>query len=347
MRTAAIFVFTLSLAAQDSRFQVRSRLVMLPVTVTDKQGNVVDGLEASDFIVLDNGQAQKTTVDTISTGVAPIALVIAVQSSGISAAVLQKVQKIGSMIQPLITGERGCAALVSFAEHVTWLQECTRSPDEIARAFRRLQTGDFKRARMLDAVNAAITRLSELPDYRRVLLLISETRDRGSETDLAAVATAAQSAGVTVYAATYSAFRTAFTSESRPETTRRNVEQPVPNISGTVDGGPPVKPFPKLIPPDQSVDLLAGIGEIARLHQANTTQALATATGGARLPFTRQKGLEDTIGKLGAELSTQYIMSFTPANSTIGYHTLEVRLVRGEEFHVRARPGYWVAGGAH
>ena len=43
--------------------------------------------------------------------VAPIALVVAVQSSGISAAALAKVQKIGAMIQPLITGDRGRASL--------------------------------------------------------------------------------------------------------------------------------------------------------------------------------------------------------------------------------------------
>jgi len=69
----------------------------------------VDGLDESSFIVLDNGRAQKITVDTIGTGVAPIALVIAVQSSGISAAVLKKIQKAKRLIQPLITGERGCA----------------------------------------------------------------------------------------------------------------------------------------------------------------------------------------------------------------------------------------------
>src|ERR1700732_886699 len=88
-----VTMLTASLAAQQSRFDVRSRLVLVPVTVTDPQGRSIGGLESSDFLLFDNGRAQKAIVDTIGTGVAPIALVIAVQSSGISAAVLEKVRK--------------------------------------------------------------------------------------------------------------------------------------------------------------------------------------------------------------------------------------------------------------
>ena len=346
MRCAVILASALSLAAQDSRFDVRSRLVLVPVTVTDAKGRLVDGLEASDFRVLDNGRAQKTVVDTISTGVAPIALVIAVQSSGISVAVLEKVRKIGVMIQPLITGERGCAALVSFAERVTWLQDCTNDPEALSRAFRQLQPGENKRARMLDAVHEAIGHLRRQPNARRVLLLISESRDRGSESDLDVVTIAAQSMGVTVYAATYSAFKAAFTSKS-PVELPRPTKPPVPNDNmETIDGAPPSKYNPKIPPPEQRVDVLAGIGELARLDKTNTTRVLTGRTGGTTLPFTRQKGLEDAIEKLGAELHTQYVLSFAPEASAPGYHSLEVRVARRGEFRIRARPGYWSAEGS-
>jgi len=124
MRRALVLAFAASLAAQEPRFDVGSRLVLVPVTVNGHQRPIdIDGLEASDFSLFDNGQPQKATVDTMDTGVAPVALVIAVQSSGISAAALEKVRKIAAMIQPLITGDRGCAAVVSFAERIKWLQE--------------------------------------------------------------------------------------------------------------------------------------------------------------------------------------------------------------------------------
>jgi len=341
-----IFAFAASLAAQESRFEVRSRLVPVPATVTDLKGRSIHGLEASDFLVLDNGRPQKAVVDTLDTGVAPIALLIAVQSSGISAAVLEKVRTIGAMIQPLITGERGCAGLVSFADRVVWLQDCTKDPDALDRAFRQLRPvlrpGEDKEARMLDGVQLAVEHLRRRPNARRVLLLISESRDRGSETALDVATAAAQSAGVTVYAATYSALKTAFTSKAPVSHPRRSIRPKGPNDNmGTASGAPPNKYNPKYNPSEQQLDVLGAIGELARLNRANTAEVLTRSTGGRMFPFTRQKALEEAIEHLGAELHTQYVLSFVPEVPAPGYHTLEVRLARPGEFHIRARPGYW------
>jgi VWFA-related protein len=337
MKQAIAIVLAVSLAAQEERFQVQSRVVLIPVTVTDSKGRFIDGLNAPDFVVIDDGRPQKVVVDSFTTGVAPIALVIAVQSSGISAAVLEKVQKIGGMIQPLITGERGCAALVAFAERVQWLQDCTGDQDALASAFNRLQPGDEKSGRMLDAAHEAIERLRRRPNVRRTLLLISESRDRGSESDLDSVVLAAQSAGVAVYAITYSAFKTAFTSKSSQAVSPPPERQPRPNRTEPLSAKGRV-PIP---PAEQRVDILGGIGELARLGKTNTTQVLTDQTGGITFPFARQKGLENAIEKLGAELHMQYVLSFTPAAPEPGYHRLEVRVTGGGRYRVRARPGYW------
>ena len=89
------------------------------------------------------------------------------------------------------------------------------------------------------------------------------------------------------------------------------------------------------------MDVLGAIGEMARLNQANTAEVLTKSTGGTTFPFTRQKALEEAIEKLGAELHTQYVLSFVPEAPAPGYHTLDVRLTRPGEFRIRARPGYW------
>ena len=349
MKCLVSFVLAAALSAQEPRFGAQSRLVLVPTTVTDARGRTVDGLEATDFMVLDNGKPRTVTVDTIGTGVAPIALVIAVQSSGISKAVLDKVSKIGAMIQPLVTGERGCAAVVSFAERIVWLQECTSNDDALEQALEKIRPGAAKSARMLDAVEQSIERLREHSNAHRVLLLISESRDRGSETELEQAAMAAQTAGVTVYAATYSAFKTGFTSKAPPETEPLKLNHPkMPtDETGTASGGPSecnpgACPDPAMPPPEQRVDILGGIGELVRLGKTNTSEALTKGTGGAIFPFTRLKGLEEAIEKLGAELHSQYLLSFTPDNPASGYHRLEVRVARGD-YRVRARPGYWAA----
>lgn len=344
--SAAMLACSLALTAQERQFKIQSRLVQVPVTVTNAKGRFVEGLGVEDFRILDNGRPQKAVADTLSSGIAPISLVIAVQSAGISAPVLAKAQKIGAMIQPLITGDRGCAALVSFAERVNWLQECTNDPVKLSQAFQQLRPGEQKKARMLDAAFEAIHRLKANPDARRVLFLISETKDRGSETDLETVATMADAAAVTVYAATYSAFKTAFTTGSTP-----NPKLPEGNRRSTVGrdepGSPPRRDrVAAPTPPEQRVDILGGLSELARLGKVSTTDVLAGRTGGRLYDFTRQKGLEDAVEALGGELHSQYILSFAPEAPDAGYHNIEVQVHGCSGCRVRARQGYWATGEA-
>ena len=196
---------------------------------------------------------------------------------------------------------------------------------------------------------AAIGELRLRPGARRVLLLISESRDRGSETALEAVTLAAQAADVTVYAATYSALKTAFTSKEAMSGPRRGLKPRTPNDeAGTVNGNPPGQnnPWPKIPPAERQVDALGAAGEIARLRMVKTAEVLTRATGGAVFPFTRQRALEEAVMKLGAELHAQYVASFVPEGPADGYHALEVRVKRSGDFQVRARPGYWWKEGA-
>jgi hypothetical protein len=102
-------------------------------------------------------------------------------------------------------------------------------------------------------------------------------------------------------------------------------------------------PVPKPTSTDQMVDALGGIGELVRFYKTNTTEVLTRSTGGTTFSFTRQQALEEAIVKLGAELHTQYVLSFVPEVSAPAYHRLEVRIAHPGEFQVRARPGYWSA----
>jgi VWFA-related protein len=342
MRCAWILACAASLLAQDARFDVRSRLVLAPVAVTDASGRPVSGLEASDFVVLDNGRPQKIVVDTIDTGVPRIALVIAVQASGIAEATLAKARKLGSMIQPIVTGDRGCAGLLDFDDRVNWLQECTGDSVALRKSFLALRSGDYKTARMLDAVSSAIGHLRKEQNARRVLLLISESRDRGSESTIEQVMAEAQAADVTIYAATFSAFATSLAAKVPVHITvsKSPHETPAQEEMHTLNGAPPNKFNPKNPPPEQRVDLKSGVEELARKFGTNTGAVLTGGTGGTLFPFTKAKALEEAIIKLGDELHSHYVISFAPDPSDEGYHALEFKVTRKGEFQVRARLGY-------
>lgn len=79
---------------------METRVVQASVTVTDAAGRPVLDLRPEEFLLLENGKPRKITVDTFETGMAPIALVLAVQSSGISVPALEKIAPKGPVRVP-------------------------------------------------------------------------------------------------------------------------------------------------------------------------------------------------------------------------------------------------------
>lgn len=94
MKSVFIFTVLLGLTVAEVRAQqsepappaltVRSTLVVVPVLVTTKKGEVVFELTADDFVVTDNGVAQHFTLDQES-GSQPLALAIVVETGGAGA----------------------------------------------------------------------------------------------------------------------------------------------------------------------------------------------------------------------------------------------------------------------
>jgi hypothetical protein len=144
---------------------------------------------------------------------------------------------------------------------------------------------------------------------RRVLLVIGESRDRGSETTVEGALEMLQRENVQLYAATYSNFKTQWTTRGG------ELKQ---------SGGP--------------MDLVAGIDALARLGKTNTAEALTLHAGGRNLGFATLKALEEALTRIGGELHGQYIVSF-PASGPAGYHSISIRV---DGANVIARQGYWV-----
>ncbi len=70
-----------------AQFKSTVPLVVAPTTVTDSKGHYVDGLTSDDLILYDNNVPQKIQMDWMTY---PIDLVVAVQTSENSGAVIDK-----------------------------------------------------------------------------------------------------------------------------------------------------------------------------------------------------------------------------------------------------------------
>ena len=85
MRAAVLFFLVATVAA--AQFKSTATLVIAPTTVTDSKGKYIDALEPADLVLYDNGVRQPVRVDESFN---PISLVVAVQTSANSAAILDK-----------------------------------------------------------------------------------------------------------------------------------------------------------------------------------------------------------------------------------------------------------------
>jgi VWFA-related protein len=315
-------------SAQDTpaQFSANSRLVLAPVRVTDRLGKSVDGLTAGDFELYDQGAFRRFDVETTF---APISLVVAIQSSVISGPALAKIQKIGSLIQPLVLGERGHAAILTYSEKLTLRQDFTSDPTLISAAFRAIEP-DGGGAAMHDAIAESVRLLAGRKSSRRsVIIVIGEAKDRSSKLKIEEVVSRAQAANIVVYPVSYSAYLTAFTSKGAEQfRSGRRVYEP---------GG--------------GMNLLAVFHEIGRAGSKNGHEVLAQYTGGLKSSFVKLKGLEETLQRVGEDLHSQYLLSFRPPayDSDTGtqpaYREIRVRVRGCPECQVRHRPGYWRTAG--
>ena len=216
------------------------------------------------------------------------------------------------MIPEAVVGANGEAAVVTFDAQIKVVQDFTTDADAIAKAFRDLKPQDSMDGRMIDATNEALQLLAQRPGARRAsIVIIGESRDRGSKGKLSDLITKIQSTGTTVYSLTYSAYLTPFT--TRPE-----------------DYEPTGGSLPFV--------------EVARLFKQNTVVALTGITGGQRFAFETKSKLESDLMRLQTDIHSRYSISFTPDLETRPtFHRLQIRIKSHPDATVRARSGYWTA----
>ncbi len=326
-----------------TKFVTHLTTLVAPVLVTDKSGNIIDGLQPAQFHLWDNGKEQNIHVDSAFD---PISLVVAIEKSSRVEGVLPQLQKMGILLTQ-ITGRQGEAAIVAFDGRIQVPQDFTTDNDKIKVAIQNIHAGSSG-TRIIDAVERGVYMLSKRPkSNRRVILLVSETRDEGSEARLKEVLINATLTNVQIYSVDISQF-----------SVRLNEKQDAPRPMA-VDIAAQNFPMGMASTPT-TVEQQYGMGNRAQfipvlkeifidakgLFIKDPSTQFARATGGAEMVFFRQKGLESAIQKISQQVHSQYMISYTPTNGDEGgYHTIVVQIDRNPEYVCTTRPGYWIGGG--
>jgi VWFA-related protein len=335
MRAAlAVVLIACSLGGQ---FKTTVQLVVAPTTVTDSKGQTVDGLTPADVVLYDNNVPQPVQMDWATY---PISLVVAVQTSSNSGAVIDKLGGSGILFTQLLAAEGGETAVITFSDEVKVHQDFTSDPDEVTHALRMLRK-EGGNAHMLDGMRQALVMLEQRPPARRrIILVIAEKRDRGSAAKLPDVMERVQRLNAAVYWLTYSPFLQPFTvkpktaEDLKPEAERIKMRQ------CDLRPDPDNTPVPADLGPG---GFLYGLGELARLHLPDLAHLFTTTTGGSSLGFLKKNALEEAIQLIGEEIHRQYILSFEPKRGVEPdqFHKIRVEVKARPELQIKTRVGYW------
>lgn len=319
----------------------QSNLVLVPTSVTTLTGESVYSLTAQDFSLTDNGIEQQLAVDD-DPGRTPLSLVVVVETGGFAATqVVPNLSRLDTMVEAIVGEQPHEVALVSFDSQPHLVQDFTANLTDIEKAVQQLHASDGDPA-ILDSVQFAANLFQNQPaEFRHVILLISETIDRGSQAKLDDVLQTLRSTNAPIYSVAFSTTKAevtnTLTTPSPGRAKRAKCLQDNPGAPpGTCRGQ---GAFGRLLL------LVTRLGQDDDGSASNVPQIMASVTGGRYLPFdsgSGKKSLDTELFMVANDLPNRYMLSFRPVPLAPGLHTLQVRVRGSGNLQISARTSYWV-----
>ncbi len=322
----------------------RSNLVLVPALVRRKSGELVFTLTAKDFTITDDGVEEKVALEENTDG-EPLALVIAVETGGAGARQLDKYQHLATTIEAVVGNVPHRIAVVGFDSVPTLLQDFTSDMDVVDGAIRGLSPGNGGAA-ILDGLGFSIDLLrKQPPEYRRAILLLSETIDHGSHMKLDEAVREISDTNTAIYSLGFSSSK----SEIKGEASKLNNSEPGPPggcmakdpnaDSDTSRAAQTWECLSELAPPLRAAKMavLLTMNGLRR----NVPESVAHLTGGEYFRFSNARSLESGLLTISNHVPNRYVLSFRPQSPHAGLHVIELRLKEHPSLVVTARRNYW------
>ena len=312
-----------------------------PVAVSDAKGELMLDLQQKDFHVFDNGVEQ--TIEGFDLGAAPLSAVLVFETSSRIAPLMPAVQKSAILFTQTVIGPSGDAAVIGYNDTVDRLLPFTADHDQIEKTIANLKTSTSG-TRLYDALSKSVGLLRDRPSSRRrVIIVVGEARDSGSEEKLGVVLREAQLSNIVIY--TVGLSTTAAELRSEPQKSG-----PRPATPPGTFGMPPVPGTAQTPTSEQqrsgNIDLLElaewAVRNASAVVKDRPLEVATAATGGLYQSTFRDRSIENAVDAIGGELHAQYTLSYRPTGSDdAGYHEIKVTVDR-PGVKVRTRPGYFL-----
>jgi Ca-activated chloride channel family protein len=185
-------------SAQEDVLRVETNIVTLNVAVTDKKGNYIRGLSKDKFVVLDNGVRQD--IDSFSSENAPasIGIVYDMQSAA-SEETANVLDALKQFTQKL--GDRDRYFVNVFGKNGNLSTEFVPTEEQLRNFVENGNSG--KQASLYSAIFEASKKVASMGNPKRLLIIISNGADRGSQTSLRVLRSQLREVNVPVYSVTF------------------------------------------------------------------------------------------------------------------------------------------------
>jgi VWFA-related protein len=343
MRRSILYLAGLFLlvGAALAQLRVDVRLVNVNATVTDDRGRYVDGLQASDFTLEEDGVRQQIQHFANSND-QPVSVAIVLDSSG------SMERKMTTAIRAVDRFLRGIHVdddifLMTFADTVKVRQDFTSNRDKLWDALEKVKPSGG--TSLYDAVIEATDKIRKGKHTKKAVLLISDGVDTSSDRDESVARLAVRESEVLVYA-----LGIAPDNSSRAPMSERTPPiygpggpgipnpGPIPGVGGT--------PFP--IPlPGPGRRQFPGPATAPNMDTVDmkVLDTFASESGGKAwliTPDTRRNRLQDALDEIADELRSQYTLGYYPAHPLNDgkWHRIELTL-KDPDYNVRYKRDYF------
>lgn len=315
-------------ASSQEAFKSSVSEVIVPVTVTDEKGKFISNLDLKDFELYDEGVKQTISFFTRERN-QPVVIGYLVDLSNTNKLHWDKFKEaikdlIMATLDPDMKGnlrDQFSGYLVGYSTDAELLVNTTNDPDKLLQRIDKVKPGGG--AALFDALYMACTSRTlvkgEPFEPRRVIIVVGDGHDNSSKKGLDEIVEVAQRNLVTVYGVSTVGFGLNTPGESN---LKRLAE---------ATGGRVVYPLN---------DLYSDVSGYLSTPSDEGNYALKVGTGGYAAKI--MSGIVRAIGATAGEITTQYILRYTPSDTDRAktYRKIEVRV--GLPFvKVRAREGYY------
>jgi VWFA-related protein len=321
-----------SIFAQSDR-----TFVSVPVSVSDREGRYIAGLEKKDFRILQDGKDQKITF--FATEDEPVSVVLLIDTSASTRGVLTEIRKAANDFVDLLNNNDKCM-VATFDAEVKILAPFTSNRETLEKSIEKIQTGEGEGTVVYSAVDKiARESFANIPG-RKVIVLLSDGKDYGSSISRRELFSQLEESDVMIYSIFYQT--------GRVQVDQTGAVKENPQIKQIVDKKPEEKKKKKkkytiridLPRAPNTVEEIKMIDTVTSAEAVNVLQEMSDTTAG-RFYMSDAPKLSQIFKRIAAEVRQQYRLGFNAQgnNAEAALGSIIVKVNRADAV-VRARGKY-------